>query len=147
MVVDELLPLLASRGLAVDRFAVGGWSMGGYGALLLTERLGKRRIAAVAVDSPAIWTRASDTAPGAFDDRQDFLEHDVLRRISPLRGIPVRVTCGTADPFLPGVKTLLAALPAAEHDLGAGAHDLSWWRHAAPAQLTFVGRHLGQPPT
>jgi pimeloyl-ACP methyl ester carboxylesterase len=146
MLVDEFLPLLASRGLDVDRFAVGGWSMGGYGALLLAERLGDRRIAAIAVDSPAIWTRASDTAPGAFDDRQDFLEHDVLRRIGPVRRIPVRISCGTADPFFPGVKTLLAALPSAEHDLGAGAHDLAWWRHAAPGQLMFVGRHLGRRP-
>ncbi|MDQ1648717.1 MAG: hypothetical protein QOG60_774, partial [Frankiaceae bacterium] len=89
MLVDEFLPLLASRGLEIDRFAVGGWSMGGYGALLLAERLGHRRIAAIAMDSPAIWTRASETAPGAFDGRQDFLEHDVLRRISPVRSIPV----------------------------------------------------------
>jgi S-formylglutathione hydrolase FrmB len=34
MLVDELLPLLESRGLRIDRIAVAGWSMGGYGALL-----------------------------------------------------------------------------------------------------------------
>src|SRR4051794_4611641 len=72
MLVDELLPMLAARGLRTDRFAVGGWSMGGYGALLLAERLGPQRIAAVAVDSPAIWTRSGDTAPGAFDSADDF---------------------------------------------------------------------------
>jgi enterochelin esterase-like enzyme len=142
MLVDELLPLVASHGLRVDRFAVGGWSMGGYGALLLAERLGPSRITAVAVDSPAIWTRAADTAAGAFDSRQDFDEHDVLHELAPLRRIPVRVTCGTADPFLPGVRALLAALPHAEHDIAAGGHDLAWWRHAAPGQLAFVGRSV-----
>jgi enterochelin esterase-like enzyme len=142
MLVDELLPLLASRGLDVNRFAVGGWSMGGYGALLLGERLGPTRIAAIAVDSPAIWTSAADTAPGAFDSREDFDEHDVLRRVAPLRQIPVRVTCGTADPFLPGVRALLSALPHAEHDIDDGGHDIAWWRHAAPGQLAFVGDHL-----
>ncbi|MDQ1633436.1 MAG: hypothetical protein QOJ32_245 [Frankiaceae bacterium] len=142
MLLDELLPLVASHGLRVDRFAVGGWSMGGYGALLLAEKLGPQRIAAVAVDSPAVWTRAGDTAPGAFDDAQDFARHDVLRRAAALRRIPVRVTCGTADPFLPGVRALLAAVPHAEHDIGRGGHDVAWWRHAAPAQLAFVGQHL-----
>jgi enterochelin esterase-like enzyme len=33
--VDEFLPLLAQKGLLVDRVDALGWSMGGYGALLL----------------------------------------------------------------------------------------------------------------
>jgi enterochelin esterase-like enzyme len=142
MLVDELLPLVATHGLRVDRFALGGWSMGGYGALLLAERLGPSRVTAVAVDSPAIWTRAADTAPGAFDSRQDFEKHDVLRQAAALRRIPIRVTCGTGDPFLPGVRALLAVQPHAEHDIGSGGHDLGWWRHAAPGQLAFVGEKL-----
>lgn len=145
MLVDELLPLAARHGLRTDRFAVGGWSMGGYGALLLAERLGPRRIAAVAVDSPAIWTRAADTAPGAFDGRDDFERHDVLRQAAALERMPLRVTCGESDPFLPGVRALLRALPQAQHDIGAGGHDLTWWRHAAPGQLRFVGAHLERP--
>ena len=145
MVLDELLPLLAQHGLRTDRLAVGGWSMGGYGALLLAERLRASRIAAVAVDSPAVWTTASQTAPGAFDGSSDFRSHDVLAATAALDGIPVRVTCGTSDPFLPGVRALLQRLPQAEHDLAPGVHDLAWWLHAAPGQLDFVGRHLGQP--
>jgi enterochelin esterase-like enzyme len=145
MLVDELLPMLARRGLRTDSFAVGGWSMGGYGALLLAERLGPRRIAAVAVDSPAIWTRAADTAPGAFDSSADFAAHDVLGGITRLGSMPVRVTCGTSDPFLPGVRALLAVLPHAQSDIASGGHDLTWWQHAAPGQLAFVGRHLRAP--
>lgn len=144
MLIDELLPLAARHGLLTDRFAVGGWSMGGYGALLLAERLGPRRIAAVAVDSPAIWNRAADTAPGAFDSRDDFERHDVLRRAGALGQIPLRVTCGDGDPFLPGVGALLRTLPQAQHDIGRGGHDLTWWHHAAPGQLAFVGAELAR---
>jgi pimeloyl-ACP methyl ester carboxylesterase len=139
MISDELLPLLGHRGVLVDRFALGGWSMGGYGALLLAERLGPSRVVCVAADSPALWVRWKDSAPGAFDDRADFAAHDVFR--SPPR-VPARVSCGTSDPFLPGVRSFLRAVPAVEHDLGPGAHNVAWWQHAAPAQLAFVARHL-----
>lgn len=142
MVIDELLPLLAARGLRTSRVALGGWSMGGYGALLLASVLGPSRVAAVAVDSPALWTRWEDSARGAFDGRADFAAHDVLASAAALAGIPVRVSCGTSDPFLPGVKAFLRAVPSAERDLAPGAHDLAWWQHAAPGQLAFVGRHL-----
>jgi len=142
MLTGELLPLLSAHGLQTRRVALGGWSMGGYGALLLAERLGSSRITAVAVDSPAIWRRASESAPGAFDDPTDFTAHDVLAGAADLAEIPVRVSCGTSDPFLPGVRALLRDLPHAEHDLAAGVHDLAWWQHAAPAQLAFVGRQL-----
>jgi enterochelin esterase-like enzyme len=33
MLVEEFLPMLAERGLATDRLALTGWSMGGYGVL------------------------------------------------------------------------------------------------------------------
>ena len=83
-------------------------------------------------------------ACAAFDSRQDFEEHNVLRQVASLRQIPVRLTCGTADPFLPGVRTLLEALPHAQHELGGGGHDLAWWRRAAPGQLAFVGSQLSR---
>jgi len=144
MVVDELLPVLAERGLRTDRVALGGWSMGGYGALLLAQRLGRGRVASVTVDSAAVWERWEDSAPGAFDDRADFDSHDVLAGASRLAGIPVRVTCGTSDPFLPGARALLRRVPWAERDLGPGGHDEAWWRQVAPAQLAFAGRALAR---
>ena len=142
MILTELLPMLDSRGLRTDRLALGGWSMGGYGALLLAERLGPARVAAVVADSPAIWQRWQDSAGGAFDGNADFTAHDVLASAGHLHGIPVRVSCGTSDPFIAGVRTLLRAVPAAERDLAPGVHDVAWWQHAAPAQLAFAGRHL-----
>jgi enterochelin esterase-like enzyme len=142
MILDELLPVLAGHGLQTARFGVGGWSMGGYGALLLAERLGPARVAVCAVDSPALWLHAGDSASGAFDGRADFDAHDVITQRARLAGIPVRVACGTSDPFLPGVQAFLRAVPSAASDLSPGAHNLAFWQHAAPAQLVFVGQHL-----
>jgi S-formylglutathione hydrolase FrmB len=142
MLLDELFPRLAERGLRTDRFAVGGWSMGGYGALLLAEQLGPTRVASVTPDSPAISLRFGDTAAGAFDSAADFREHDVLDHLDALGDIPVRVTCGTSDPFLPGSHALVRRLPRAERDFGPGEHDDAWWQHVAPAQLAFAGRAL-----
>lgn len=142
MILDELLPVMDRQGLRTEHFGLGGWSMGGYGALLLAERLGPARVAVCAVDSPALWTRAGDSAPGAFDGKADFAAHDVIAQHAQLAGIPVRIACGTADPFLPGVKAFLKVVPAAQHDLSTGGHDVAFWQHAAPAQLAFVGRHL-----
>lgn len=142
MLLKELLPVLTARGLATERLGLHGISMGGYGALLLAERLGPSRVAVVAADSPAVWQRWRDSAKGAFDSPQDFAAHDVLAGSGHLRGIPARVTCGTADPFLPGVKALLRRHPAAEHEIGHGGHNGRWWAHTAPHQLAFVGRHL-----
>ena len=143
MITDELIPVLAGRGLPTARFGVGGWSMGGYGALLLAERLGPVRVAVCAVDSPALWLHAGDSAPGAFDDRTDFRANDVFAQHARFGGIPLRVACGTSDPFLSGVRAFLTAVPTAEADLSRGGHDLAFWQHAAPGQLAFVGRHLG----
>jgi enterochelin esterase-like enzyme len=142
MVVKELLPRLTARGLDTSRFAIGGWSMGGYGALLIAENLGPTRIAAVVVDSPAVWTRFSDTPDGAFDSEEDFRSHDVLAGAAQLSGVPVRVTCGLSDPLLPGARALLARLPKAERQLDRGGHDVEFWQHVASEQLAFAGRHL-----
>jgi S-formylglutathione hydrolase FrmB len=142
MLVEELLPRLAARGFLVDRFAVGGWSMGGYGAILLAEVLGAARVAALVPDSPAVVRRWQDVGQGAFDSAADFARHDVLQHTAQLTGIPTRVTCGTSDPFIGGARELLRRLASAERQLEPGGHDTAWWQHVAPAQLAFAGRAL-----
>lgn len=144
MIVSELIPLLADRGLRTSRFALGGWSMGGYGALLLAERLGSARVAAVVADSPAIWTRYEDASQGSFDGPDDFAAHDVLDQAGALENVHIRVTCGLSDPLLAGSRALLDRLPDIQHEFGPGAHDDNWWQHAAPLQLAYAGEHLAE---
>lgn len=143
MLVDEFLPLLARRGLRTARAAVLGWSMGGYGALLLAETLGPDRIAAVAADSPALWQRAADSAPGAFDGATDFAAHDVFAGRNRLAGIPVRIACGDRDPFYAATRAFVHGVPdLAGTDFGSGAHDDAYWRGTAPGQLRFLADAL-----
>lgn len=144
MLLNEFLPMLRARGLRTDRIGLSGWSMGGYGALLLAERLGAAGCAAVAVDSPALWQAAGDTAPGAFDDAGDYARNNVFASRSRLAGIPLRVAIGMSDPFYVATKAFVAGLtPRPTTDFSIGGHTLAFWRHSAPAQLRFLGRHLG----
>ncbi len=53
MVLNELIPMLASKGLDTSQVAFMGWSMGGYGAMRLCSRLGAGRTFAVCAISPA----------------------------------------------------------------------------------------------
>ena len=71
MVLDELIPMLASKAWTPRGSAFLGWSMGGYGALLLGARLGPARTAAICAVSPALWTSSGAAAPGAFDSADD----------------------------------------------------------------------------
>jgi S-formylglutathione hydrolase FrmB len=148
MVLDELLPRLAGAGLRAeprDRVALMGYSMGGYGALLLATQLGKARVAAVVAESPALWTSAGDAAAGAFDDATDFRRHDVFARRDALAGIPVRVDCGLADPFYPAAKEFAEGLdPRPAGSFGRGDHGYGYWRSVAAASLDFAGQALAR---
>ena len=78
MVLSELLPLLDGQGLDTSRVGFLGWSMGGYGALLLGARLGAARTAAICAVSPALWMSYGATAPGAFDSADDWSANTVF---------------------------------------------------------------------
>lgn len=110
MVLDELIPMLDSQRLDTSRVAFLGWSMGGYGALLLGGRLGPARTAAICAVSPALWTSAGAAAPGAFDGAADYAANSVWG-MPALGSIPIRVDCGDSDPFYSATKQFIAQLP------------------------------------
>lgn len=144
MLTDELLPRLASAGMRTSRFALFGWSMGGYGSLLLAEKLGKARIAFVAVDSPALWRQPGESAAAAFDDREDFIRNDVFAARSRLAGIPVRVMCGKSDTFLPATRGFAQGVPdLVAADYPAGRHTAALWTSTAVRQLAPLACALG----
>ncbi len=145
MVLHEFLPLLDRRGLRTDRIGLLGWSMGGYGALRLAGILGPSRCAVVVAESPALWTSGSDASRSGFVDAAEYERFSVMDDQRDLDGIPVRIDCGTSDPFYPATRAYVAGFPAAHRphvDYGPGGHEMSYWRRMAPAQLRFVGRHL-----
>jgi enterochelin esterase-like enzyme len=143
MLLGEFVPALGRQGLVTSKVAVLGWSMGGYGALLLAETAGPRRVAAVAADSPALWERATDAAAGAFDGAADFAAHDAFAGRGRLAGIPVRIACGDRDPFCPAVREFVRDVPdLVGTDFSTGGHTDTYWRRTAPAQLRFLASAL-----
>ncbi len=138
MVRDELLPLLADHGLDTARMAFLGWSMGGYGALLLGGRLGPERTAAICAVSPALWLSSGAAAPGAFDGADDFAANSVFG-MPGLAGIPIRVDCGNGDPFYGATREFIAQLPTPPAGgFSSGGHDASFWSAQLPAELTWI---------
>ncbi|HEU5029409.1 MAG TPA: alpha/beta hydrolase-fold protein [Spirillospora sp.] len=144
MIIDELLPRLRAQGARTGRIGAIGWSMGGYGALVLARRLGARRMAAAVASSPALFASYADARRAnarSFDGAADFARNDVFAALDALKGVPVRVDCGTSDPFAPMARKLRGRIHP-EGSMGGGCHDGGFWRPRLPAQLAFLGHHL-----
>lgn len=80
-VTGEVIPLVERRyGIDPERLAIGGISMGGFGAYdIALHHPGM--FCAVGGHSPALWFEGGETAPGAFDDVADFERNDVVGTI------------------------------------------------------------------
>jgi pimeloyl-ACP methyl ester carboxylesterase len=141
LVLDDFLPLVRAQ-LGVERLAVLGWSMGGYGALLLAEQA-PELFSAVVASSPALWRSADDAAPGAFDDAGDFRAHDVFARTDRLRTSDVRIDCGDGDPFIESSRAFARALgQRATSSFSDGYHDPAYWRSQAPQHVRFIAERF-----
>jgi S-formylglutathione hydrolase FrmB len=145
-VVDEVIPAAVRRAHADPRrVAIGGISMGGFGAFDIA-RLHPGRFCAVGGHSAALWLRGGDTAPGAFDDAADFTRNDVIG-IARARGraawgrAALWLDGGAADPFRPGGEALAHALRIPIHHW-PGGHDGSYWQAHYAAYLRFYARAL-----
>lgn len=80
-VVREVIPAVSRRFDAdPNRVAIGGPSMGGFGAYHLALRY-KRRFCAVGGHSAGLWIHDDEAFPGAFDDRADFERNDVVAAV------------------------------------------------------------------
>jgi enterochelin esterase-like enzyme len=143
----EAIPaaLLRSRADA-RRVAIGGISMGGFGALDLA-RLAPNRFCAIGAHSPALWYRAADTPSGAFDDAQDFARHDLIRlaRSRSLYRTAVWIDVGRQDPFLHADTSLAQELRAhgtrVQFTVQSGGH--SGWSGRMPEYLRFYASACG----
>jgi enterochelin esterase-like enzyme len=149
MLVEEFVPLLAGRGLRVDRLAVVGWSMGGYGALVCGVTY-RDRFASIAAISPAVFRSYADATRvnrESFGSAEEWARYDVTGRAAEFAGLPVRVAIGTGDPFQKAVRTLRDRLPdPGVVDISTGCHDGRYWESIAPAQVRAIGAALAGSP-
>jgi len=138
MVLNELIPMLSDKGLDTSRVAFIGWSMGGYGALLLGARLGPARTAAITAVSPALWLSAGEAAAGAFDGPGDFAANTVFG-LPALASIPIRIDCGNSDPFYSATKQFIAQLPnPPAGGFSPGGHDGGYWSSQLPGEIAWM---------
>jgi predicted esterase len=129
MVRDEIPDWCAARGFDTGRLAAWGWSLGGYGALLLAGTY-PGFVRSAAAFSPAV--RPGDA---------------VFRDVQRLSGTPVGLWCGRDDDLYDNVTALHRALPAAPAAGGyrAGRHNFGYWSTVIPEAFAFTGARLATP--
>jgi S-formylglutathione hydrolase FrmB len=132
--------------------AIGGISMGGYGAFEIA-RQNPGRFCAVGGHSPAIFPAAGDSAPGAFDDAADFSRHDVFNSVSadpgPWRGLPVWLDAGTEDTLHTITVRMADELEAAGANVSLradwpGEHSGAYWRAHYEDYVRFYAAALAR---
>jgi S-formylglutathione hydrolase FrmB len=145
-VLQEAIPVALERtGADAERVAIGGVSMGGFGAFDLANTRG---FCAIGAHSGAFWLTAGETPEGAFDDAEDFRRHDVLARDSAglYDDMPTWVDVGTEDPFRAAGTELARRLRLAggrvEFHLWPGDHSSAYWKRHMREYLAFYAREL-----
>ena len=119
-----------------ERVAIGGISMGGFGALHLASR---QRFCAVGAHSPALWLEPGLTPAGAFDDAEDFARVDPFSRQPSARRVWIDV--GDRDPFRAAVVAFARRAGLATR-VWRGAHSGAYWRSHMAAYLRFYSDAL-----
>jgi len=144
-VLQEAIPAAIWR-LDADRerVAIGGMSMGGFGALDLA-RIAPGRFCAVGGHSAALWRTGGETPAGAFDDAADFARHDLFAK--GRYRTPVWLDVGTDDPFRSANTALAERLRArgarVTLRVWPGEHAFSYWKAHLDAYLRFYAAALG----
>jgi S-formylglutathione hydrolase FrmB len=135
-VVNEVIPSAVRRfGVDPHRVAIGGTSMGGFGALDIA-RLWPGRFCAVGAHSPAIFESAAARMAGSFDSAKDFARHDLLALRPSYGSTPVWIDVGTRDRFRAADARLARELGVQAH-VWPGKHGSSYWRDHMEQYLRF----------
>jgi hypothetical protein len=102
------------------------------------------RFCGVGGHSPALWLTAGETAPGAFDDAEDFARHDLVaaaRKGRPFGRTPLWLDTGDSDPFLTADREFARLIHVPLY-VSAGGHNRSYWHRHTPDYLRFYAAAL-----
>ena len=149
-VLDEVIPkALTVLNADPRRVAIGGLSMGGFGAYAVA-RLEPGRFCAVGGDAPAIWTAYRDAEAGAFDDARDFARNDVLAaaRANPklYDHAQLWLDIGAQDPYFHATDEQLASDLHIHMHMWPGGHDSRYWNAHWNDYLRFYAQALATCP-
>ena len=148
-VVHEVIPrAIAETHADGARVAIGGISMGGFGAYGIA-RSEPGHFCAVGGHSPALWLHFKDASTGAFDDAKDFSSHDLIAlasRSNPYASTQLWLDVGSSDPFRAADQRFAQDLTkhgaAVRLTTYTGGHDSAYWNAHWPAYMTFYARAL-----
>lgn len=153
-IVDEV-PALAQQAVAAllpeAPVAIGGLSMGGYGALRLGAKYAARFCA---ISAHSAITDISDFAQFLEESMTEYLETAPREEISVFHWLrsagerlpPLRFDCGVDDSLIESNRTLHDALQREhiahtyiEHD---GGHEWTYWQRHVAETLRFADQHF-----
>jgi S-formylglutathione hydrolase FrmB len=143
MILREAIPDATRRFNTIPgKIAIGGISMGGYGALHIAS-LDPARFCAVGGHAAALWTEPGLSAPGAFDDAEDYTANVVFAaaRAGRYATLHVWIDGGASDPFHEADRAFVDLLRAKDVDVSyhvwPGAHTHDYWARHMASYLTF----------
>jgi len=155
-IVDEVPALAQIAVPSLDdnaRIAIGGLSMGGYGAIRLGAKYAGRFASMSAhssitdIDQASLFTE---------EPRESFLACAPRQELSPLYWLRrhkdrlprLRFDCGVSDSLIEGNRFLHRALEAEgiehEYEEFGGGHEWPYWREHVASTLRFAGRPTGK---
>lgn len=151
-VLAEAIPAVVDRFDADPRrVAIGGISMGGFGAYHLALRR-PDRFCATGGHSAGLWAHLGEEFPGAFDDDEDFERNSVIAAVQEdpdaFGETDVWNDYGDEDWFVVGNEEFVDALGRGDADLTArvwpGGHDGTYWDAHFPDYLRFYANALAR---
>jgi len=155
-IVDEVPALAKIAVPSLDskaRIAIGGLSMGGYGALRLGAKYADRF---TSISAHSSITDIEQASLFTQEQRKDFLSCAPRQELSPLYWLRrrkdrlphLRFDCGLSDPLIEGNRLFHRTLNAEgidhEYEEFAGGHEWPYWREHVAGTLRFAGRPPGQ---
>jgi enterochelin esterase-like enzyme len=148
-VLHEVIPAALRRtGADPSRVAIGGISMGGFGALDL-GRLDPERFCAVGGHSPGVLTSAAEAGDAGFGSAAEFAQHDLLaaaQHHSPYRA-RVWIDVGDHDHLRPAAAKLAHELEGdgakVSFHVWPGIHNGRYWYAHFAQYLDFYADACG----
>jgi enterochelin esterase-like enzyme len=138
MVLNRAIPDAQRRFGTKGKAAIGGISMGGYGALHIAS-LRPQAFCAVGGHSAALWRNFKATAPGAFDNVDDYRNNNVFTAASKLKKTNVWLDVGDQDPFKDANAELARKVSVPLH-VFSGGHNSAYWNGHMRLYLGFYER-------